>query len=91
MSWLSPDVVAAVARHMNDDHRADLLVMVGPLAPEALDAEVAGLDLSALHVRVSDPDGSSRVVSLPWPGPLTERADIRKYVVQMYEQPQGEM
>lgn len=84
MSWLTPDVVAAVAQHMNDDHRDDLLVMVAGLAPEAVTARVRGLNRQALLVEVESAAGRTREVALPWPAELTQRSDIRTYVVQMH-------
>ncbi|MBK6762186.1 MAG: DUF2470 domain-containing protein [Micrococcales bacterium] len=75
---------------MNDDHRADLLVMVAEQAPTATQAEVTGVDEAALYVRVVEAPGAAREVALAWPGPLTQRTDIRKYVVEMHEQAQGE-
>jgi hypothetical protein len=87
---LTPDVVDAVATHMNEDHREDLLVMVAGQVPGAVAAEVTGLDSQSLRVQVVDGSGTSRHVALPWPEPLTQRSDIRKYVVQMYEQAQGD-
>jgi hypothetical protein len=74
---------------MNDDHRDDLLVMVSGHAPTADSAEVTGLDLEALHVRVLEA-GAQRDVALPWPGPLTQRSDIRRYVVQLHTEALGE-
>ncbi len=90
MNWLTPEVVRAVTTHMNDDHRADLLVMVAEQAPTATQAEVTGVDEAALYVRVVEAPGAAREVALAWPGPLTQRTDIRKYVVEMHEQAQGE-
>lgn len=84
--WLTPEVVAAVKKHMNDDHQADSLVMVSPLCPGAVAAKVIGLDRDALHLEAVVADQPRPVrVDLPWPSPLTERADIRRYVVQLYE------
>jgi len=89
VSWLTPDVVEAVAKHMNTDHEEDLLVMVAGSAPGAISAQVIGLDKAALHVRIVEP-GCDREVALPWPGPLTRRSDIRTYVVQMHRRALGE-
>jgi hypothetical protein len=74
---------------MNADHRDDLLVMVSGQAPTAESAEVTGLDLDVLHVRVVEA-GAERDVVLPWPGPLNQRSDIRTYVVQLHTQALGE-
>ena len=82
--WLSDDVVAAVSRQMNDDHTSDSLTMVRPLCPAAISATVVGLDHASLHFAVVTSAGETVRVDLPWPGALTERADIRKYVVQLH-------
>lgn len=76
MSWLAQDVVDAVCRHMNDDHTEDVAVMIGR---PGVSAQVVDLDESALYVRAGDDR-----IALPWPGPLTSRADIRTYVVHMH-------
>ncbi len=82
MTWLTADVVSAVCRHMNEDHSADLLVMVG--RPDVATARVTGLDQQALHVVAHLCNGDAEDIALPWPGHLTSRADIRTYVVEMY-------
>ncbi len=76
MSWLTQDVVDAVCRHMNTDHTEDVAVMIGR---PGVAAQVVDLDESALYV-----DAGTERIALPWPGPLTSRADIRTYVVEMH-------
>lgn len=78
MNWLTGDVVEAVCRHLNEDHAADVAVMI---QQPGVSAQVVGLDESALYVQA----GRERI-ALPWPGPLTSRADIRTYVVEMHSQ-----
>jgi hypothetical protein len=82
VTWLTADVVAAVCRHMNADHPEDVAVMIGR---PGVEAKVVDLDEAALYVQA----GNDRI-ALPWPGPLTSRADIRTYVVHMHTQAQGE-
>jgi Protein of unknown function (DUF2470) len=86
VSWLTPDVVNSVATHMNEDHRDDLLIMISAQGPDAVVAEVTGLDTTSLHVRAELPDGATQDIALAWPGELTQRSDIRKYVVQLHDQ-----
>ena len=86
MSWLTPEVVNSVATHMNEDHRDDLLIMISAEVPDAVVAEVTGLDTTSLHVRAELPDGATQEIALAWPGALTQRSDIRKYVVQLHDQ-----
>ncbi|MFA7265290.1 MAG: DUF2470 domain-containing protein [Candidatus Nanopelagicales bacterium] len=82
--WLTDDIVVAVARHMNDDHTNDSLTMVRPLCPAAKSATVVGLDYSSLCFAVVTDEGEPVRVDVPWPGELTERSDIRKFVVQLH-------
>lgn len=82
MTWLTEEVVSAVCRHMNEDHAADLLVMVG--RDDVATARVTGLDPQALHVVADLHSGATEEIALPWPGPLRSRADIRTYVVEMH-------
>lgn len=82
--WLTEDVVAAVARHMNDDHAGDTLTMVQPLRPNAESASVVGLDHHGLQLLVGLGGGATERLDLPWPGPLTQRADIRRFVVELH-------
>ncbi|MEZ5184442.1 MAG: DUF2470 domain-containing protein [Candidatus Nanopelagicales bacterium] len=85
MSWLTAEVIEAVSRHMNDDHADDTLTLARTQYPDAESARVTGLDHSALLVRAVLPDGSDLPVALPWPKPLTGRADIRTHIVHMHE------
>jgi len=85
MTWLDDGVVAAVRRHMDDDHAAETLVMARSREPEAVGASVETLDVRTLTIRAAMPDGSQRLVVLNWPAELTERADIRHQVVVLYE------
>ena len=81
-----PDVVAAVCRHMNDDHRADALLICRTLGgvPDADEVTTTGFDRDALLLRASGPRGE-RSVRVPWPAPVTERAEVRRAVVELYE------
>ena len=80
-------VVAAVLRHMNDDHAAEALVMCRGLGgqPGATAARVTGLDAAGLDL-VAEVAGESVPVKLPWGRPPTDRAQIRAEVVRLYEE-----
>lgn len=81
----SPDVVAAVLHHMNDDHTDDSLVIVRGFAePQATAATMTGLDAEAGEWS-ADVDGQVVAVRIPWLGPVAERADIRREVVALYD------
>ncbi|WP_370591205.1 DUF2470 domain-containing protein [Saccharopolyspora montiporae] len=83
-----PEVVEAVAQHMNDDHAGDSLLIVRALGgrPDATTAETTGLDGRAIEFRASVPDGEPVTVRVPWSAPLTERAQIRAEVTRMYHE-----
>ncbi|MBB5787619.1 DUF2470 domain-containing protein [Jiangella mangrovi] len=80
-----PDVIAAVSRHMNDDHTADSLVIVQALGdtPEATAARVVHLDGVGVDFAVTV-DGAERTVRVPFARPLTERPEIRVEFVRLY-------
>jgi hypothetical protein len=80
------DVVAAVLRHMNDDHTDDSLVIVRAFAePRATSAIMIGLDTDAGDWSVAV-DGEQVQVRVPWLNPVAERADIRREVVALYDE-----
>jgi hypothetical protein len=84
MQSFSPEIVDAVLRHMNSDHRDDNLVIVRANgAPDATDSTMTALDSAGgvWAVRRGDEDSDLRVA---WPVPVAERADIRKAVVVLY-------
>ena len=84
MQTFGSDVVDAVLRHMNSDHREDNLVIVQANgAPDAKDATMVGLDEreGVWSIRLHEEDVELRV---PWPIAVAERADIRKAVVFLY-------
>lgn len=82
-----PDVVAAVCRHMNDDHPADSLLICRTLGgqPDATAARMTGLDAHGADFEVTLVGGVSPV-RLSWSTELTERPQIRAEVVRMYEE-----
>ncbi|MFG6202504.1 DUF2470 domain-containing protein [Nonomuraea sp. JJY05] len=76
------DAVEAIKRHMNDDHAEDSLIIVRALGgrPDATSAVTSDVDAEAIEFTV---DGGERV-RVPWGETLTERAQVRKAVVQLY-------
>ncbi|WP_224769291.1 DUF2470 domain-containing protein [Nocardioides ochotonae] len=86
MSTFPTEVVEAVCRHMNDDHTEDNLLIVRAFAlPEASAAVMTGADGDSGHFRATTPAGEQDV-RVPWPGaPITERAEIRREVVALYD------
>jgi putative heme iron utilization protein len=82
-----PDVVAAVCRHMNEDHPEDSLLIVRTLGeqPNATDAVMTGVDADGADFEATV-DGRAERVRLPFSRTLTERRQIRLEVVGMYEE-----
>lgn len=83
-----PEVVDAVLAHMNDDHGDDSLLIVQAFgAPHAVAATMNAVDGEAGTWVVTDEDGVSEELRIIWPGgPLTERAEIRREVVVLYDE-----
>jgi hypothetical protein len=81
-----PDVVAAVCRHMDEDHPDDALLIVRALggAPDATAARTTGVDGAGLRFSVDEPSGS-REVDVPFARRISTRPEIREQVVGLYE------
>ncbi|MER7168898.1 DUF2470 domain-containing protein [Micromonospora sp. NPDC000207] len=82
-----PEVVAAVSRHMNDDHAEDSLLIARTLGgcPNATRARATGLDAEGMDFAVTV-DDIEVPVRIPFAHRLTERAEIRHEVVRMYRE-----
>lgn len=78
-------VIDAVTGHMNGDHPEDNLLIVRAYGhPEATESTMTGLDATAGVWRVVDPQGEHEL-RIEWPGgPITERPQIRREVVVLY-------
>lgn len=78
-------MIGAVTKHMNGDHPEDNLLIVRAFgAPGASESTMIGLDSSAGVWRVIDELGE-REVRVEWPGgPISERPEIRREVVVLY-------
>jgi len=86
----SPEAVAAVTRHMNDDHAADNLVICRVLGhqPDATRATMTGMDRTGIVFEVVV-DGRAREVHIPWATVPATRADVRTEVVRLYQRAGG--
>jgi hypothetical protein len=85
MTIFSPDVVDAVLRHMNDDHTDDSLTIVRAFVdPSAEAATMTDVDATGGSWDVVA-GGETRSATVPWLGPVVERADIRREVVRLHE------
>ncbi|MEV7230213.1 MULTISPECIES: biliverdin-producing heme oxygenase [Polymorphospora] len=81
------EVVAAISRHMNDDHPADSLLICRALGgrPTATAARMAGMDADGIDF-VATVDGEPVPVRVPFGERLTQRPQVRKEVVRMYHE-----
>jgi hypothetical protein len=81
-----PDVVAAICRHMNDDHAADCLLICRTLGgrPGATRAEAVDVDSHGMRFRVTT-GGDEADVPVAFAAPVFERAQVRVAVVELYE------
>lgn len=82
-----PEVVAAVSRHMNDDHAEDSLLICRTLGgrPDATAARTTGLAADGIDFAATV-GGIEVPVRIPFAQRLTERAQIRQEVVRMYRE-----
>ncbi|MDT0202351.1 DUF2470 domain-containing protein [Nocardioides sp. AE5] len=81
-----PQVIDAVLAHMNGDHTEDNLVIARANGhPDATSATMTGLDGDAGVWSVTDPAGEHEL-RITWPGgPISERPEIRREVVVVFE------
>ena len=84
-SPFAPEVVAAIARHMNEDHAADSVLICRALGgePGTAAATMTGLDAAGIQFAVTTPVGPADT-TVPWAEPVTERSQVRAEVVRMY-------
>ena len=83
----TPDVVAQIARHMNDDHAEDNVLIVRGLGgiPTATSARMAGMDADAMEFAAAV-DGVEVPVRIPFGERLTERRQVRAEAVRLYRE-----
>lgn len=80
------DVVAAVCRHMAEDHAEDALLICRTLGgvPSARQATAVDVDGAGMAFRVLADDGEQTVV-VPFARPVAVRVDVRTAVVELHE------
>ena len=83
----TPDVVAQIARHMNDDHAEDNVLIVRGLGGirAATAARMSGLDPDGMDFEATV-DGIAVPVRIPFSERLTERRQVRGEAVRMYQE-----
>ena len=83
----TPDVVAQIARHMNDDHAEDNVLIVRGLggADAATAARMAGMDADGMDFAAAV-NGVEVPIRIPFRERLTERQQVRSEAVRMYRE-----
>ncbi len=85
MSDFSTEIVDAVLHHMNDDHNDDNLLIAQAFgSTEAWAATMVGLDGrgGTWSYLIGDDE---REVTVPWSAEISERAEIRREIVVLYD------
>ncbi|MDZ8200823.1 DUF2470 domain-containing protein [Microbacterium sp. SSW1-59] len=83
------DVQSAVLRHMNGDHTDDNLLITRAFSPEReiVAASMTGFDGAGGTWEIVSGTGEAADVRIDWPGgPITERAEVRREVVALYDE-----
>ncbi|WJL94315.1 DUF2470 domain-containing protein [Microbacterium sp. ET2] len=81
--------VAAILRHMNDDHRDDNLLIVSAFGPSGpyRGARMTGLDGAGGDWTAETDAGDEVAVRVDWPGgAITERPEVRREIVALYDE-----
>jgi putative heme iron utilization protein len=83
----TPEVTAQIARHMNEDHAADNVLICRALGgqPDATEARVSELDADGMTF-VATVEGRPVPVRIPFSTRLTERRQVRAEVIRMHAQ-----
>lgn len=85
MPTFSPDIVTAVLAHMNGDHLDDNLLIARAFgSPDAESATMTTLDENGGTFSYTA-NGEQAEVTVPWTQPISERPQIRREVVVLYE------
>lgn len=85
MPVFSADVVAAVLHHMNDDHRDDNVLIARAFGDAAATTStMTDLDENGGSWSYTV-DGETRELQVPWSTAISERAEIRREIVVLYD------
>lgn len=86
--WVTPEIVDAVAAHMNGDHTSDNVVIcrVAGGRPDTTAAHMTGLDEEGMDFLVTTADGGQAEVRVPFGRRLAERAEVRTEVARLFHE-----
>jgi putative heme iron utilization protein len=86
------EAVAAIARHMNDDHPDDCVVLARAYGgvDSVTGARVVGVDSLGMDLAAEGPQGGL-TVRVPWSEPLADRPAVRREVVKAYDWAQAQL
>ncbi|MGC4944508.1 DUF2470 domain-containing protein [Kribbella sp. DT2] len=84
----TPEIVAAVLRHMNEDHADDSLQIVRALGghPDAVSVQLATIDPAGAVFAVTVVAGGVVRVQLPWSEQIVERPQFRHEFARMHRE-----
>lgn len=83
-----PAVVSAVLGHMNADHHDDNLLIARAFGPsrDITGARMSGFDGNGGEWETTDATGTTSAVVVAWlAGPISERAEVRREIVALYD------
>ncbi|TDO51287.1 uncharacterized protein DUF2470 [Kribbella sp. VKM Ac-2527] len=83
----TPDIVAAVLRHMNEDHAEHSLEIVRVLGarPDATSVRLTTVTPTGATFEATVPDADPVEVVIPWSTEITERPQFRTEFAHMYQ------
>ena len=77
--------IDGVLAHMNGDHPDDNLLIVRAFGdPDAADATMTTLDTTGGTWNYTA-QGATRSLTVPWSAPISERPEIRREIVRLYD------
>lgn len=92
MNPFDDSVIAAITRHMNEDHAADTLVICRGVGghPAATAARMDTFDGTGADFTTTV-DGVEVPLRITWSQPLSQRAEVRPEIVRMYHESRAKL
>lgn len=85
-SWLDADALAAIGRHMNEDHAADNVVICQGLGghDDVVAAVFTGMTTTEAVFAATGTDGTETEVRVPFANEVTARPEVRTEIASLY-------